>query len=149
MCIRDRPGSVDQVTDPDAPQPTATNMPATVPTPGEKEDHGAQALHTDEPAEAAEPEATEPPTQEEIDESAAAAAQQVEAAEAARAQEAPQASEQTVTAEPEPAEVQTEDIAPAEGRLGRLRGRLSKSNNVIGQGAVSYTHLTLPTILRV
>lgn len=131
-----KPGSVDQVTDPDAPQPTATNMPAIVPTPGEREDHGAQALHTDEPAEAAEPEATEPPTQEEIDESAAAAAQQVEAAEAARAQEAPQASEQTVTAEPEPAEVQTEDIAPAEGRLGRLRGRLSKSNNVIGQGVL-------------
>jgi len=131
-----KPGSVDQVTDPDAPQPTATNMPATVPTPGEKEDHDAEAVHTDEPAEAEEPEATEPPTQEEIDESAAAAAQQVEAAEAARAQEAPQASEQTVTAEPEPAEVQTEDIAPAEGRLGRLRGRLSKSNNVIGQGVL-------------
>ena len=82
------------------------------------------------------PATTTLPTQDEIDESAAAAAHQVDAAEAARAQERPEPSGDTVTAEPEAHEVQTEDIAPAEGRLGRLRGRLSKSNNVIGQGVL-------------
>lgn len=82
------------------------------------------------------PATTTLPTQDEIDESAAAAAHQVDAAEAARAQESPEPSGDTVTAEPEAHEVQTEDIAPAEGRLGRLRGRLSKSNNVIGQGVL-------------
>ncbi|MDO5668904.1 MAG: signal recognition particle-docking protein FtsY [Corynebacterium sp.] len=35
---------------------------------------------------------------------------------------------------PPPAEV--EDIAPAAGRIGRLRGRLSRSQNVIGQGVL-------------
>ena len=82
------------------------------------------------------PATTTLPTQDEIDESAAAAAHQVDAAEVARAQESPEPSGDTVTAEPEAHEVQTEDIAPAEGRLGRLRGRLSKSNNVIGQGVL-------------
>lgn len=76
------------------------------------------------------------PTQEEIDESAAAAAEQVEAAGAARAQDAPEPTGETITAEPAQQDVQTEDIAPAEGRLGRLRGRLAKSNNVIGQGVL-------------
>lgn len=76
------------------------------------------------------------PTQEEIDESAAAAAEQVGAAGAARAQDAPEPTGETITAEPAQQDVQTEDIAPAEGRLGRLRGRLAKSNNVIGQGVL-------------
>ena len=82
------------------------------------------------------PATTTLPTQDEIDESAAAAAHQVDAAEVARAQESPEPSGDTVTVKPEAHEVQTEDIAPAEGRLGRLRGRLSKSNNVIGQGVL-------------
>ena len=37
---------------------------------------------------------------------------------------------------PAPAPEPQEEIAPAEGRLGRLRGRLSRSNNVIGQGVL-------------
>ncbi|WP_151548814.1 MULTISPECIES: signal recognition particle-docking protein FtsY [Corynebacterium] len=42
----------------------------------------------------------------------------------------------TAVVEPEPAEVEREDIAPAEGRLGKLRGRLSRSQNVIGQSVL-------------
>ena len=36
----------------------------------------------------------------------------------------------------EPAPAKSEDIAPVEGRLGRLRGNLSKSQNVIGRGVL-------------
>ncbi|RRO80225.1 signal recognition particle-docking protein FtsY, partial [Corynebacterium bovis] len=41
-------------------------------------------------------------------------------------------------AEPEPAPAvdRTEDIAPVDGRLGRLRGRMAKSQNVIGKGVL-------------
>ncbi|WP_255550064.1 signal recognition particle-docking protein FtsY [Corynebacterium sp. TAE3-ERU2] len=42
----------------------------------------------------------------------------------------------TAVVEPEPDEVEREDIAPAEGRLGKLRGRLSRSQNVIGQSVL-------------
>lgn len=38
--------------------------------------------------------------------------------------------------EPEPTPEPVEDIAPVEGRLGRLRGNLSKSQNVIGRGVL-------------
>jgi len=65
---------------------------------------------------------------EEAEEAAAAADAQTDAAEAAK--------EQTPVPEGEPAAAgqPTEDIAPAGGRLGRLRGRLSRSQNAIGQG---------------
>ena len=61
-------------------------------------------------------------------EEAAAADAQTDAAEAAK--------EQTPVPDGEPAAAgqPTEDIAPAGGRLGRLRGRLSRSQNAIGQG---------------
>jgi len=57
-----------------------------------------------------------------------AADAQTDAAEAAK--------EQTPVPDGEPAAAgqPTEDIAPAGGRLGRLRGRLSRSQNAIGQG---------------
>lgn len=65
---------------------------------------------------------------EEAEEAAAAAEAQTGAAEAAKEQtEAP-------TGEPAPAPAPQDDIAPAGGRLGRLRGRLSRSQNAIGQG---------------
>lgn len=35
-----------------------------------------------------------------------------------------------------PSPVEVEDIAPAAGRIGRLRGRLARSQNVIGQGVL-------------
>ena len=37
---------------------------------------------------------------------------------------------------PEPAPTKTDDIAPVQGRLGKLRGRMSKSQNVIGRGVL-------------
>ncbi|MGX1737907.1 signal recognition particle-docking protein FtsY [Corynebacterium flavescens] len=68
------------------------------------------------------------------EEAAAAAGAQVESAQEALAQEP---GEQEVSEDVEvveaPAKPQ-EDIAPAGGRLGRLRGRLSRSQNAIGQG---------------
>lgn len=66
--------------------------------------------------------------EEEVQEAAAAAEAQASSAEAAL--------EQTPVpeGEPEPQQKPTEDIAPAGGRLGRLRGRLSRSQNAIGQG---------------
>ncbi|WP_394281376.1 signal recognition particle-docking protein FtsY [Corynebacterium sp.] len=52
------------------------------------------------------------------------------------AEVAEQAREQTPAPEGEPAPPQEplDDIAPAAGRIGRLRGRLSRSQNAIGQG---------------
>ena len=65
---------------------------------------------------------------EEAEEAAAAAEAQTGAAEAAKEQtEAPEG-------ELAPAPAPQDDIAPAGGRLGRLRGRLSRSQNAIGQG---------------
>ena len=69
---------------------------------------------------------------------AAAEAQTASAAEAREVTEVPEeptsetASEDTELVET-PAQP-TEDIAPAAGRLGKLRGRLSRSQNAIGQG---------------
>jgi len=65
---------------------------------------------------------------EEAEEAAAAAEAQTGAAEAAKEQT------EVPTGEPAPAPAPQDDIAPAGGRLGRLRGRLSRSQNAIGQG---------------
>ncbi|WP_426718281.1 signal recognition particle-docking protein FtsY [Corynebacterium auriscanis] len=48
----------------------------------------------------------------------------------------PKPAESVKPAEPAPAPTQTEDIAPVQGRLGKLRGRMSKSQNVIGRGVL-------------
>ena len=45
-------------------------------------------------------------------------------------------SEPTPEPTPEPAPTKTDDIAPVQGRLGKLRGRMSKSQNVIGRGVL-------------
>ncbi|QCB28731.1 signal recognition particle-docking protein FtsY [Corynebacterium endometrii] len=67
-----------------------------------------------------------------------AAEQAQEAAAAAEVQQdaVERALEETPVPESEPAPAQepTDDIEPAAGRLGRLRGRLSRSQNAIGQG---------------
>lgn len=65
---------------------------------------------------------------EETEEAAAAANAQTDAAEAAKEQSPVPDGEPAIATHP------TEDIAPAGGRLGRLRGRLSRSQNAIGQG---------------
>lgn len=65
---------------------------------------------------------------EEAEEAAAAADAQADAAQAAKEQTPVPDGESAAAGQP------TEDIAPAGGRLGRLRGRLSRSQNAIGQG---------------
>lgn len=66
-------------------------------------------------------------------EAAEAAQSTVEGAEAALAEPHPAPSAETEVA-PVPETQQLDDIAPAAGRIGRLRGRLSRSQNAIGQG---------------
>jgi len=70
--------------------------------------------------------------EEEAEEAAAAAHVTAGAVEAALEQ-TPVPDEVVETA---PAAAPVEDIAPASGRIGRLRGRLSRSQNVIGQGVL-------------
>ncbi|MBF4546815.1 signal recognition particle-docking protein FtsY [Corynebacterium afermentans subsp. lipophilum] len=68
----------------------------------------------------------------EAEEAAAAAAAAQESADEAR-QEGAAASDDAVVVEA-PTEEPLDDIAPAAGRMGKLRGRLSRSQNAIGQG---------------
>ncbi|MCG7295395.1 signal recognition particle-docking protein FtsY [Corynebacterium afermentans] len=68
----------------------------------------------------------------EAEEAAAAAAAAQESADEAR-QEGAEVSEDAVVVEA-PTEEPLDDIAPAAGRMGKLRGRLSRSQNAIGQG---------------
>ena len=83
-----------------------------------------------------EPEPVEPETVEEVE----VVEEAEEAAEAAQVsvESAAEALETTPVpdTEPEPAPEPTEEIAPAAGRIGRLRGRLSRSQNAIGQGVL-------------
>lgn len=73
------------------------------------------------------------PQAQEAHEAAEAAQSTVEGAEAALAEPHPVPSAETEVA-PVPETQQLDDIAPAAGRIGRLRGRLSRSQNAIGQG---------------
>ncbi|WP_018117446.1 signal recognition particle-docking protein FtsY [Corynebacterium mastitidis] len=116
-----------------------------------------EAVETPEAAESAEPtEDTAPPATPEPQREAEEAekAQEAAAAAAATARGAEEALEQTPAPEPEaerpaeapqpqqpPAQAQEpeepqEEIAPAAGRLGRLRGRLSRSQNMIGKSVL-------------
>ena len=76
------------------------------------------------------------PTQDEVaqeaEEAAGAAAVTVDGADSAL-QPGAEASPDAVVNTPE-AEAPIDDIAPAAGRIGKLRGRLSRSQNAIGQG---------------
>ena len=102
----------------------------------------AEPAEPAEPAESApvevEPVAEDPageePTAEEAEaeEAAAAAAAAVESAEEARETGAP-VSDDAVIIEA-PSEEPLDQIEPAAGRIGKLRGRLSRSQNAIGQG---------------
>lgn len=68
----------------------------------------------------------------EAEEAAAAAAAAQEGADEAR-QDGAEISDDAVVVEA-PADEPLDDIAPAAGRMGKLRGRLSRSQNAIGQG---------------
>ncbi|MEH0148093.1 signal recognition particle-docking protein FtsY [Corynebacterium sp. Q4381] len=79
---------------------------------------------------------TEETAREEAEEAAAAAAEAVEAADEAVKEGSPVSDDAVVVDAPETAAVAAEidEIAPAAGRIGKLRGRLSRSQNAIGQG---------------
>ena len=81
-----------------------------------------------------EPDPVEPETPEraKAEEAAAAAAAAQTSADEAR-QEGAAVSDDAVVVEA-PTEEPIDDIAPAAGRMGKLRGRLSRSQNAIGQG---------------
>ena len=83
-----------------------------------------------EPAAPAEPEPSD--SKAEAEEAAAAAAAAQESADEAR-QDGAEVSDDAVVVEA-PADEPLDDIAPAAGRIGKLRGRLSRSQNAIGQG---------------
>ena len=85
---------------------------------------------TEEPETVDDPVTEEPEIVEEAEEAAGIAAVTADVAESARAQT-------PVPAEPEPSPEPAEPIdgiEPVSGRIGRLRGRLSRSQNAIGQG---------------
>lgn len=87
-----------------------------------------------EPEAQAESEETEPEDAEAEEAAAAAGAQTASASAALEAEpEELEVSEDAEVVEAPAAQPQ-EDIAPAAGRLGKLRGRLSRSQNAIGQG---------------
>ena len=109
-------------------EPTAPAEPATVAPAVEEEDSPIfDEVAEDLEAEDIKEEVTE---HEEAQQAAEAAEAQADSA-AAALEETPVPEEPATT--PEPSEP-VEEIEPAGGRLGRLRGRLSRSQNAIGQG---------------
>lgn len=108
-------------------EPEAAAVPPVPDTPEPQEPEAAEA----QPQVADTPESK--PQAQEAHEAAEAAQSTVEGAEAALAEPHPAPSAETEVA-PVPETQQLDDIAPAAGRIGRLRGRLSRSQNAIGQG---------------
>lgn len=104
---------VEQEPKPEAPAKPAASAKPAAPAP--------------EKAEPVKPEAKEP--------SEAKAETKTESETEAPAQPAEPA-ESEPTPEPAPTPTKTDDIAPVQGRLGKLRGRMSKSQNVIGRGVL-------------
>ena len=93
-----------------------------------------QPVEPAEPVERADEVEAEPVDKQtaEAEEAAAAAAAAQESADEAR-QDGAEVSDDAVVVEA-PTEEPLDDIAPAAGRMGKLRGRLSRSQNAIGQG---------------
>lgn len=104
-----------------APESRTPAAPAVPPVPSEPEqpDEPAEPAETAAPAEPAEPAADEP-------DQAAPASPEVAAQETTDAHKPDRINQQDAR----------EDIAPVEGRLGKLRGSLAKSQNVIGRGVL-------------
>ena len=88
---------------------------------------------TEEPAETPQRDESQTRQAQEAAAAAAAAAASAEAARAPEAQAAEVGEDVVVERHDEPAE-DIEEIEPAAGRIGKLRGRLSRSQNAIGQG---------------
>ena len=127
----DEPARDDDTTSP-APEPKVE--PDVQPT-----EPAAEPQPTAEPQPAAEPEekletseTPQKPETAEAEEAAAAAAAAQERADEAL-QDGAEVSDDAVVVEA-PADEPLDDIAPAAGRMGKLRGRLSRSQNAIGQG---------------
>lgn len=123
----------------DEPQvPTETTQPAKVEP--EQPVEPVEPVEPEQPVEPAEPvervdEVEAEPVDKqtaEAEEAAAAAAAAQESVGEAR-QEGAEVSDDAVVVEA-PTEEPLDDIAPAAGRMGKLRGRLSRSQNAIGQG---------------
>ena len=87
----------------------------------------------EEPAETPQEDESQTRQAQEAAAAAAAAAASAEAARAPEAQAAEVGEDVVVERHDEPAE-DIEEIEPAAGRIGKLRGRLSRSQNAIGQG---------------
>lgn len=129
-----------------APEPVATPTPEPVPAPEPEPAPEPKPVvtPTPEPAPAPEPTAEPEPEPElpsndavveEAADAAEAAAVTVEAVDAAVETQAEPSEEAVVVAlEPQQIEEVRDEIEPASGRIGKLRGRLSRSQNAIGQG---------------
>ena len=133
----DEPVLDDDTTSP-TPEPTVEPKAEPVePEPVEPEpvqDEPAERV-VEEPEESETPEILEEPQKPdkaEAEEAAAAAAAAQERADEAL-QDGAEVSDDAVVVEA-PADEPLDDIAPAAGRMGKLRGRLSRSQNAIGQG---------------
>lgn len=109
---------------------TAADAPA-------ESDQPEAPVESAKPSEPTEPtELTEPTEPTEPAETAAPSAPAAEAAPSAPSEtEAPRAGEQVSPQEAQETAA-TEEIAPVEGRMGKLRARMSKSQNVIGKGVL-------------
>lgn len=126
------------------PSSAVTATPEAEPEP-ERDEEPAPELEPQSGPEDEEP-APDSEETEEAEKSEEAEAQEAAAAAVAAAESAAAAKESTPAPEPEPAEEQKErvetpaepreEIAPAAGRLGRLRGRLSRSQNAIGKSVL-------------
>lgn len=123
------------------PKPEVKQEPEVEQAPGVKQEPGVEQKPEHEvPTEhevPAEPAAPAPEKAEPVKPEASVKPEQpAEAAPVATPVEESAESEPTPEPTPEPAPTKTDDIAPVQGRLGKLRGRMSKSQNVIGRGVL-------------
>ncbi|OLT54786.1 signal recognition particle-docking protein FtsY [Corynebacterium sp. CNJ-954] len=110
-----------------APEPEPEPEPSPEPEPTPEPESAPEPEPTPEPAREPEPEPTPEPE---------AVPEPEPTPEPAPEPEPEPVPEPEHTPEPEAEPESVEDIAPVEGRLGRLRGNLSKSQNVIGRGVL-------------
>ncbi|WP_084168486.1 signal recognition particle-docking protein FtsY [Corynebacterium atypicum] len=116
------------------PEPAPAAQPEPEPEPEVAPKREPEAVERDvTPEPEPEPDAVESDAAEQdAREAAAAAAAAVAAAAEAKAQPQAEPEQPAVVAEP----TAREDIAPVDGRMGRLRGRLSRSQNMIGKSVL-------------